>query len=71
MSVGARPEVHELAESPAAGRGGSSAMPNKRNPVLAVLLRRAALAGPPLAASLHAAAASAVDELARAQAETC
>ena len=60
--VGARPEVHELAESPASGRGGSSAMPNKRNPVLAVLLRRAALAGPPLAATLHAAAANAVDE---------
>ena len=60
--AGARPEVHELAESPVEGRGGSSAMPNKRNPVLAVLLRRAALAGPPLAATLHAAAANAVDE---------
>ena len=60
--AGARPEVHELAEGPAEGRGGSSAMPNKRNPVLAVLLRRAALAGPALAATLHAAAANAVDE---------
>jgi 3-carboxy-cis,cis-muconate cycloisomerase len=37
-------------------------MPNKRNPVLAVLLRRAALAAPPLAATMHTAAADAVDE---------
>ena len=57
-----RPEIGELHEAPAEGRGGSSAMPNKQNPVLAVLLRRAALAGPPLAATLHAAAAAAVDE---------
>ncbi|MCA2218301.1 lyase family protein [Jidongwangia harbinensis] len=57
--VGARPEIGELAE--AAG-GGSSTMPQKRNPVLSVLIRRAALAGPPLAATLHAAAAAAVDE---------
>jgi 3-carboxy-cis,cis-muconate cycloisomerase len=60
--AGSRPEIGELAEAPAEGRGGSSAMPNKQNPVLAVLVRRAALAGPPLAASLHLAAANAVDE---------
>jgi 3-carboxy-cis,cis-muconate cycloisomerase len=60
--LGARPEIHELIESPSGGRGGSSAMPNKQNPVLAVLVKRAALAGPPLAATLHTAAASAVDE---------
>jgi 3-carboxy-cis,cis-muconate cycloisomerase len=60
--TGARPEVHELIESPADGRGGSSAMPNKQNPVLAVLVKRAALAAPPLAATLHAAAAAAADE---------
>jgi 3-carboxy-cis,cis-muconate cycloisomerase len=60
--VGARPEVGELTEAPVAGRGGSSAMPHKQNPVLAVLVRRAALAGPQLAASLHLAAADAVDE---------
>ncbi|GIF12670.1 lyase family protein [Actinoplanes teichomyceticus] len=60
--VGSRPEVHELIEGAAAGRGGSSAMPNKRNPVHAVLIKRAALAGPPLAALLHAGAAAAVDE---------
>jgi 3-carboxy-cis,cis-muconate cycloisomerase len=60
--TGGRPEIHELIESPAGGRGGSSAMPNKQNPVLAVLVKRAALAGPPLAATLHAAAAAAVDQ---------
>jgi 3-carboxy-cis,cis-muconate cycloisomerase len=60
--LGARPELHELIESPSGGRGGSSAMPNKQNPILAVLVKRAALAGPPLAATLHTAAASAVDE---------
>src|SRR3954447_887421 len=56
----ARPEVAELAEP--AGRGGSSTMPHKANPVLSVLVRRAALAGPAAAAQLHLAAASAVDE---------
>ncbi|GIE89866.1 lyase family protein [Actinoplanes regularis] len=60
--VGARPEVHELIESTAAGRGGSSAMPNKQNPVHAVLIKRAALAAPPFAALVHAGAAAAVDE---------
>ncbi|WP_250037230.1 lyase family protein [Paractinoplanes maris] len=55
----ARPEIGELS---LARSGGSSAMPNKRNPTLAVLVRRAALAGPPLAATLHTAAANMVDE---------
>ncbi|MCO8277964.1 lyase family protein [Actinoplanes sp. TRM 88003] len=54
-----RPEIGELS---LATSGGSSAMPNKKNPTLAVLVRRAALAGPPLAATLHMAAASMVDE---------
>jgi 3-carboxy-cis,cis-muconate cycloisomerase len=54
-----RPEIGELS---LAAVGGSSAMPDKRNPTLAVLVRRAALAGPPLAATLHTAAASMVDE---------
>ncbi|MBM2623842.1 3-carboxy-cis,cis-muconate cycloisomerase [Actinoplanes sp. LDG1-06] len=54
-----RPEIGELS---LAQGGGSSAMPNKRNPTLAVLVRRAALAGPPLAATLHTAAANMVDE---------
>ncbi|KHD73034.1 lyase family protein [Actinoplanes utahensis] len=60
--VGARPEIHELAEGTVAGRGGSSAMPNKQNPVLSILIRRAALAAPFLAATVHAGAAAAVDE---------
>jgi 3-carboxy-cis,cis-muconate cycloisomerase len=60
--VGSRPEVHELIEGTAPGKGGSSAMPNKQNPVHAVLIKRAAIAGPPLAALVHAAAAAAVDE---------
>jgi len=60
--LGARPEIGELGEPAGAGRGGSSAMPQKQNPVLSVLIRRAAIAGPPLAATLHAAAAAAVDE---------
>lgn len=54
-----RPEIAELAEG--AG-GGSSTMPHKRNPALSVLIRRAALAGPPLACTLHLAAATTVDE---------
>ena len=57
--IGSRPEIDELAE----GRsGGSSTMPQKRNPVLSVLIRRAALTAPPLAATLHAASAASVDE---------
>lgn len=55
-----RPEVAELAEP--AGRGGSSTMPQKANPVLSVLVRRAALTTPGLAAQLHLAAAESVDE---------
>ena len=57
-----RPEVAELAEPAAAGRGGSSTMPQKRNPVLSVLVRSAALQTPHLAASLHTSAALAADE---------
>jgi 3-carboxy-cis,cis-muconate cycloisomerase len=54
-----RPEVGELSEG--AG-GGSSSMPHKSNPVLSVLVRRAALTTPQLAATLHLAAADQVDE---------
>lgn len=44
------PEIGELAEpSP----GGSSTMPHKQNPVLSILIRRAALSTPPLAGTLH------------------
>jgi 3-carboxy-cis,cis-muconate cycloisomerase len=58
----ARPEIAELAEPAVEGRGGSSTMPQKANPVLSVLIRRAALAAPGLGAQLHLAAAAAVDE---------
>lgn len=58
----ARPEIAELDEPATAGRGGSSSMPHKRNPVLSILIRRAAIAAPPLAATLHTAAALANDE---------
>lgn len=58
----ARPEIGELAEPAVEGRGGSSTMPQKANPVLSVLIRRAALAAPGLAAQLHLAAAASVDE---------
>ena len=57
-----RPEFGELSEASVAGRGGSSTLPGKENPVLAVLIRRAALSAPGLAAQLHLAAANAVDE---------
>ncbi len=58
----ARPEIAEVAEPVVPGRGGSSAMPQKTNPVLSVLLRRAALAAPGLGAQLHVAAAGVHDE---------
>ncbi len=54
-----RPEIGELSE---AMPGGSSTMPHKANPVFATLVRRAALAAPGLAATLHAAAVDAGDE---------
>jgi 3-carboxy-cis,cis-muconate cycloisomerase len=57
-----RPEIGELAEPTVEGRGGSSTMPQKANPVLSVLIRRAALTAPGLAAQLHLAAAAVVDE---------
>jgi 3-carboxy-cis,cis-muconate cycloisomerase len=57
-----RSEIGELAEPAPAGRGGSSTMPHKRNPVLSVLIRRAAFSAPALASTLHLAAALAGDE---------
>ncbi|MCR2808519.1 MULTISPECIES: lyase family protein [unclassified Microbacterium] len=52
----------EVAEAAVAEGGGSSAMPQKQNPVDAVLLRSAAMRAPGLAAQLHLAAGLAVDE---------
>jgi 3-carboxy-cis,cis-muconate cycloisomerase len=57
-----RPEIAELSEPDIGDRGGSSTMPHKHNPVLSILIRRAAISAPPLAATLHAAAALANDE---------
>ncbi|TLF30399.1 adenylosuccinate lyase [Microbacterium sp. 5K110] len=54
-----RTEIAEVAEGTG---GGSSAMPQKQNPAEAVLLRSAALRAPQLGATLHLAAALAVDE---------
>lgn len=57
-----RPEIAELSEPVTAQRGGSSSMPHKRNPVLSILIRRAAIAAPHVAATLHTAAALSNDE---------
>ncbi|GAW51518.1 MULTISPECIES: lyase family protein [unclassified Nocardioides] len=54
-----RPEIGEVSEGTG---GGSSTMPHKANPVLSVLIRRAALTTPQLAATLHLAAANQVDD---------
>lgn len=58
----ARPEIGEVVEPAGAQRGGSSTMPDKHNPVLSILIRRAAITAPQLAATLHTAAALANDE---------
>ncbi|MFN3008310.1 lyase family protein [Mycolicibacterium wolinskyi] len=57
--IAAATRTGELSEE---SGGGSSTMPHKNNPVLTVLLRRAALTAPPLGATLHAASAASVDE---------
>ena len=54
-----RTEIGELAEGTG---GGSSAMPQKRNPAASVLIRSAALRAPQLGATLHLASALAADE---------
>ena len=56
-----RPEVGELREPTAEGRGVSSAMPQKQNPVLSVLLKRTALDAPHLLGQVNSGAAAAVD----------
>ncbi|MEU0228136.1 3-carboxy-cis,cis-muconate cycloisomerase [Streptomyces sp. NPDC006284] len=52
VQVLTRTEIGEVAEPGPAGRGASSAMPHKRNPVLATLIRSAALQVPALASVL-------------------
>jgi 3-carboxy-cis,cis-muconate cycloisomerase len=52
IASAAAPEVGELAEPIAAGRGGSTAMPHKRNPVLALRVIAAAQPLPGLLANL-------------------
>jgi 3-carboxy-cis,cis-muconate cycloisomerase len=47
-----RTEIGEVSEPQVAGRGASSAMPHKRNPVLATLIRSASVQVPALAAVL-------------------
>lgn len=57
-----RPEIAEVQEAAVPGRGGSSTMPHKHNPILSVLIRSTAMTAPHLGAQLHLAAALAVDE---------
>jgi len=58
----ARTEIAEVAEPVVEGRGASSTMPHKHNPVLSILIRRAALAAPGLGSTLHLAAALSGDQ---------
>ncbi|MGL6236047.1 MAG: lyase family protein [Segniliparus sp.] len=57
-----RSEIGELSEPAAAGRGASSAMPQKRNPVLSMLIHTAALTAPGQLAQLFLAAGLAAEE---------
>jgi 3-carboxy-cis,cis-muconate cycloisomerase len=60
--MGSRPESGELQEHTAPGKGASSAMPFKRNPVLSVTIRRSALAAPYDLAQVHSSAGFSADE---------
>ena len=58
----ARPEVGEMREPTAPGKGASSAMPFKANPVLSITMRRCALAAPHALAQVVTGAGMAADE---------
>lgn len=60
--ISARSENGELGEPLAAGRGVSSAMPHKQNPVLSVLIKNAALTAPQLLAQVYTGASANVEE---------
>lgn len=60
--VSARLENGELGEPLAAGRGGSSAMPHKQNPVLSVMIHSGALSAPGALAQVLTAAGAANEE---------
>jgi 3-carboxy-cis,cis-muconate cycloisomerase len=60
--LSARIENGELGEPLAAGRGGSSAMPHKQNPVLSVMIHSGALSAPGLLAQVLTAAGAANEE---------
>jgi 3-carboxy-cis,cis-muconate cycloisomerase len=55
LALLAQTEVREAAEAPAAGRGGSSSMPHKRNPVAAAQAVAASVRAPGLVATMLAA----------------
>ncbi|GAA2072330.1 3-carboxy-cis,cis-muconate cycloisomerase [Actinomadura alba] len=57
----AQTEVGEVAEPPGPGRGGSSAMPHKRNPALATMVRATALQVPAYAQILMTAQPAALE----------
>ncbi|MEV4901118.1 lyase family protein [Citricoccus sp. NPDC055426] len=60
--ISARIENGELGEPLAAGRGGSSAMPHKQNPVLSVMIHAGALSAPGSLAQVLTAAGAANEE---------
>ena len=62
VAVLSRSEIAELSESEVDGRGGSSTMPQKQNPVHSVLIRSAALQAPLLGAQVHLGSAQSLDE---------